>query len=324
MEGQYIQRGEIWNFIGGFGTYDVDAKEHDVIPDFGVDEKFSFSRKQYTGYGYFNFVFPEHVTWTLGLGYDSFDEDPTSEHQASPKAGVQWDITDNLRLRAAAFKSVKRALVVNQTIEPTQIAGFNQFLDDFNGTKADLYGIGLDARLASSLYGGIEAAHRNLDFPVAFGDGLTEDRDENRYSAYLYWTPLSDVAISTGYTYQEFKNHNAADADVPKSIKTTTVPLILRYFNAFGIFAELGGTLLHQDVDRKPASDLSDGGETVFLMDAALGYRLPKRRGIVSIEVVNLLDQHFDFQDDNFQNAETRQAQFLPDRSVLARLTLTF
>ena len=52
-----------------------------------------------------------------------------------PKVGLQWNITDNLRLRLAWFENVKSALAANQTLEPTQVAGFNQLFDDINGTR---------------------------------------------------------------------------------------------------------------------------------------------------------------------------------------------
>jgi hypothetical protein len=39
-------------------------------------------------------------------------------------------------LRAAAFRVLKRTLITDQTLEPTQVAGFNQFFDDANLTEA--------------------------------------------------------------------------------------------------------------------------------------------------------------------------------------------
>ena len=54
--------------------------------------------------------------------------------KVNPKFGVQWNITDDLVLRGAVFRTVKPALVNNQTLEPTQVAGFNQLFDDPNGS----------------------------------------------------------------------------------------------------------------------------------------------------------------------------------------------
>ena len=51
-------------------------------------------------------------------------------------------------LRAAAFRTFRRLLIVDQTLEPSQIAGFNQFTDEFNQTSSWVKGVGLDAVLA--------------------------------------------------------------------------------------------------------------------------------------------------------------------------------
>ena len=65
-------------------------------------------------------------------------------------------------LRAAAFRVLKRFFVTNQTLEPTQLAGFNQFFDDLDGTDSTRYGFGLDQRFSPDLYGGFELSWRDL------------------------------------------------------------------------------------------------------------------------------------------------------------------
>jgi hypothetical protein len=58
-----------------------------------------------------------------------------------------------------------------------------------------------------------------------------------------------------------------------------------------------------------------------------VGYRLPKRLGIVSLEVRNLLDEDFSYQDLNFITSEpfaSSDIPFIPDRTILARITLSF
>jgi hypothetical protein len=91
----------------------------------------------------------------------------------------------------AAFRTIKPALVTNRTIQPTQVAGFNQFFDDFNGTESWRYAAGLDIRLTENLSGGLEASKRTLSEPVSVGFPrnsstiIREDRDEKFYRAYL-------------------------------------------------------------------------------------------------------------------------------------------
>jgi hypothetical protein len=109
--------------------------------------------------------FPNNVTWTVGLAYDDYDEDNINEEKVSPKLGVQWNITDDIRFRGAAFRTVKPALVASRTIQPTQVAGFDQFFDDVNGTVADRYAVGLDARVTADIRVGAEASWREVGQP---------------------------------------------------------------------------------------------------------------------------------------------------------------
>ena len=51
-------------------------------------------------------------------------------NQFNPKFGAMWNPFPATTVRAAAFRVLKRRLITNQTLEPTQVAGFNQFYDD--------------------------------------------------------------------------------------------------------------------------------------------------------------------------------------------------
>ena len=62
------------------------------------------------------------------------------------------------------------------------------------------------------------------------------------------------------------------------------------------------------------------------MVDAAIGFRLPKRWGIVSLQVLNLFDKGFNYQDDSFRefSNEPTVGPYFPDRSVLGRITINF
>jgi outer membrane receptor protein involved in Fe transport len=63
-----------------------------------------------------------------------------------------------------------------------------------------------------------------------------------------------------------------------------------------------------------------------WLVDAAIGYRLPHRRGLLSLELNNILDQRVHWQDDAFRSSDLRQSnrRFLPERSAIVRLKVNF
>ena len=58
------------------------------------------------------------------------------KNQANPKVGATWSLKSGTTLRAAWFKTLKRTLITDQTLEPTQVAGFNQFFDDPSATQS--------------------------------------------------------------------------------------------------------------------------------------------------------------------------------------------
>jgi hypothetical protein len=85
-------------------------------------------------------------------------------------------------------------------------------------------------------------------------------------------------------------------------------------------------SFVNQDVEIGSQSSLPDGSDNEGLLDAAIGFRLPNRLGILSIEVNNILDTKVKFQDENFRSSResARNTRFFPDRTILARATLSF
>jgi TonB dependent receptor len=161
METKYIHTTPFVDFEIGAGKYDINVNQSSD----GVDLP-SFKREQTTGYLYLYPKVMDDLDLTWGFSYDDFSQGDFELDGAQPKFGVRWEIVDGLALRAAALETVKRALVVDQTIEPTQIAGFNQFFDDINGTETHRYGFGLDARFTSGVLGGAEYSWRDLNVPI--------------------------------------------------------------------------------------------------------------------------------------------------------------
>jgi hypothetical protein len=281
--------------------------------------------QQYSAYGYSNIEFPQGATWTLGFGYDVYDEEGFNRKTPSPKLGLQWDITEALRLRLAALRTVKPVLTANRTIQPTQVAGFNQFFDDANGTEAWLYGAGLDARLTQDISVGVEASTRDISEPTGESTNKYVDHDESLYRGYLYWTPHPEWALSSEISLDIFDNDD--DDDVPKRVRTLLVPVSATYFSPLGFFAGGTATYVNTKVNRGPNSDFADGHDSFVLANVAVGFRFPERRGLVSFEVLNLFDKKFNFQDDSFRTFEDSKPTaipFIPERTFLVSMTLNF
>ena len=331
---QGIYRGDTFNVTAGSGLSRIREKDAFTfeLPPFGIidagDDR--FTNRQSNAYGYVNLMPWRDTIFTVGLSADQFENNVYDFSQLNPKFGAQWNVTDRLRLRAAAFRTFKRLLVADQTLEPTEVAGFNQFTDEFNQTSAWVKGVGLDAELArggfGSVYGGAQYTRRDLEVPQVVTRqppvSETNDRTEDEARAYLYWALASDWAVSAQFEWDDYENRNEL-SDLAR-LRTMTVPVQIRYFAENGLFAKVGANFVRQQVEERLAPTFDQTQDSFVTVDLSVGYRLPQRRGSISLEVRNLFDEDFLYQDlDSITNTTTRP-RFIPARTVLGRLSLSF
>jgi hypothetical protein len=204
-------------------------------------------------YLYSQIHYPENVTWTVGGSADFLDETQegsSDRSQFNPKLGVVWTPLPGTTFRAAAFRTMSGTLITSgQTIEPTQVAGFNQFFDDPGlGTKAWRYGAAVDQKFSEAVYGGVEYSQRDLDVPITFNAPpeplVVEwfDSKERLGRAYLYWTPDRRVSLSGEYHYERIDNKTTTVSGDYTYIEIQRVPLGLGFFHPSGVFFRLKET----------------------------------------------------------------------------------
>ena len=285
-------------------------------------------------YSYLNLI--KNVTFTVGASGDFYDQKETEgtsgsrdqhESQVNPKFGVTWNPIPSTTLRGALFRTLRRVLVTEQTIEPTQVAGFNQFYDDINATETWVYGAAVDQKFSQNLYGGFEYTYRDLEVPyftqpaVAAPFVLNKvDWDESLYRAYLYWTPHDWVALRAEYQYEHFERGQENTEGI-KNLRTSRVPLGLTFFHPSGISFGVTSTYVHQkgEFERQAfiTGAFESGSDDFWLFDAAISYRLPNRYGFITVGVKNIFDKEFQYAETDFNNATIQ-----PDRFFFCKVTL--
>ena len=289
-------------------------------------------------YVYGNLQQGESLTWTLGLSSQEYEEDAFDYDRINPKLGLQWDIGDALRFRAAYIEVIKPALASNRTLEPTQVAGFNQFFDDANGTRSKRVGAALDWRVMQNLSLGTELTQRDFRAPEFDPISPTEsvvvfdEREERLDRIYAYWTPARNWAFSVQAVYDRYASEASLDFNHPTEITALSYPVQLQYFHPSGLFVGLGVTRVEQEVERgnsallAPEDRLAQGDSDFTVTDLSIGYRFPRRRGIASLAVQNLFDEDFDYQDDSYREFKDDPATgpYIPERTVMGRITLNF
>jgi len=355
LEAQVLFRAPRWKVVAGAGYFDIDAQETTV---FTIDDPFAgFSdttagdaKTKHTNlYAYAYFTPVENLTLTAGVSGDLFEEtgvftsafglpglpsDPAvpiepppvlgEKNQFNPKIGASYALASGTTLRGAWFKTLKRTLITDQTLEPTQVAGFNQFFDDPSATESEVWGLALDQKMGRKAFGGLAYSQRDLTIPqLLLQDGLTwtvleQPGEEKLLRAYLFGAPHSWVTLGAEYQYEDFDYSPDLFLSFSK-VKTHRVPFSARFFHPSGFSALLGVTFLKQEGEFRPANgaEFLPGDRSFWVMDAALRYRLPKRYGFVTAGVNNLTDEK-----DTYESTDPGNLWFRPGRVVYAKVVL--
>ncbi len=311
------------NLIYGVGWFSANPRETVTFWPY-PSEKERDTISQLNMYIYPQLHINRRLDLTLGLSADFYRGTIEERKQLNPKLGIMWTPTTGTTIRATVFRVLKRMLVTDQTIEPTQVAGFNQFFDDEGGTDSWHYGIGIDQRIHSSLYGGAEFSWRRLKVP--YMDALTLHKKhahwwENSGRAYLYWTPSNQVVLGAQYLYERFKRNpkQPGEEDIVSS-RTHRVPLSVGIFLPNGLGGRITSTYVYQAGRFGNFNEgIYRGSSRFWVTDLSVRYRITKRRGLIELKAKNLFDRRFRFQDTDPANPT-----ICPKRLIIARLILWF
>ncbi|MGA1824943.1 MAG: tetratricopeptide repeat protein [bacterium] len=344
---QHLFRSEYCNITTGVGHFDIEGNDVTTMkinlltpmgPLLMTNVQTINHDTQHTNlYIYSSINYPKNATVTIGVSGDFFDSNRPStpdRDQYNPKFGITWNPAPSTTIRAAAFRVLKRTLITDQTLEPTQVAGFNQFFDDADSTDSWRYGCALDQKFAHTIYTGVEFSRRDLHVPGLIYIGTTptvetkiEQVDWKEYMgrAHLFLTPRTWLGLSTEYQYERFVRDENFNHGI-KKLTTHRVPVGITFFHTSGLGISLNATYINQDGDFQddaqsaPGNPLFNHGEDEFwIADAAIRYRLPRRKGFLSIGAINLFNQNFQYHETDVHNSPIQ-----PERIVFGRVTLIF
>lgn len=315
-EVQYLASTAGLDVILGATYFEAESRDEFVTPLF--TEVTQSTPSHVNAYGYV--LFPASAGYPhvqLGVSYDDLrSEEIGNQEELNPKLGLTWKVADAVTLRAAAFRVLKRRINSDQGLEPTQLAGINQFYDDPNGTVSEGGGLAADFALRADVQAGLQFTRRNLDAPFDLaGEVFFQQRTEKAASGYLYWLPTSRFSVSIEPRYQEFDGGTLFD-----TMDLTEVPLSVRYFSPSGLWMGVSVTGVKQSGEFDTPAGVVAGSDDFVLLDAIVAYRLPRRMGTISLQGNNLLDEQFQFQEID----QTVLPRYVPERQVLLRFSLSF
>ena len=251
---------------------------------------------------------------TLGASYDQVRDGITDDNQyeLNPKVGAVWKVAslpNEPTIRVAYFETLKRALLANQTLEPTTIAGFSQFYDDGEGARTKVKAAAVDVPLPMlNVDLGIEWTERDINVPILDFAALSVSRhdvSESSFGAYAYWHNGNNLGVGLSYQHEEYDRgvsafgpegivdmeidrvelHLNYSLDLERLDNRLTISVVPQWLRQNGVFVDASESPLPREG--------SDG----YIVDVAVKYPLPARSGHVALAVENLFDRRFNFQD---------------------------
>ena len=316
-EVQYMRSSEFADVIFGVGYFDGEVSTTFVSPPFELP--FPSEPDHINAYGYVQFgARPGMPLVQMGFSYDDLSSVFGDQSELNPKLGILWNPSKRVGLRASAFRALRRSVGSDQGLEPTQLAGFNQFFDDANGTISEGFGVAGDFALSDSMSTGVQLTRRNLKEPFIFEDGSTvfQSQREDTASAYFYWLPSEHVSITFEPRYQDFEHGVGFDR-----MQLTELPVSLRYFSPSGWHFGMTVTAVNQDGEFDGSTGVEPGSDGFWLLDGIVAYRLPRRAGTISLEGTNLFDEEFQFQEIDQAIFSPR---FVPETQIRLRFSVSF
>ena len=237
--------------------------------------------------------------------------DATSRYdRLNPKVGITAYPTDSLTLRAAWFETLRKSsLESDMTLEPTLVSGINQRFTDYSGTQSTNIGGGADYRISRSSYLGVEGIHRHTRQPlfnadslvIADYDNMTIDSDvlaefagdifmdQDFITAYFSQVLTGRLVSTLQYDWSKVKT---TDPEYLEDFRLNKVSLDVRYFDSSGFFPFMNARWRQQE---RAGQTLDEGTDAFWILDAGLGYRIPERHGSILLQVSNLLDKDFNY-----------------------------
>ena len=327
---QYIRQWDRLDLVSGAGTFYQDETEDtfirsiEVIPSLPPESDITDTTEDHVthhsnGYLYTNFNGIRNMTWTFGVSYIAYDSYIIENNRFNFKGGLIWSPHRTMTFRGAWFQDVGRPFTAQETLEPTQVAGFNQFFDDVYGSETVRYGAAVDLKLPAGCFAGLELSWRDVDLPSYDRTTETttiENQEETFHRAYLGWLPVASLALMAEAFQEEFDNV----VSQPAHLTTYRFPLSAAWFLPGGFYAKAVLTLVKQDFENSWSSDK----DRFWVTDLSVGFRLPKRLGTISLGAKNLFNEKFNYQDYNFNTDEPLTPMYIPDQTIFARVALAF
>lgn len=234
----------------------------------------------------------------IGLSHDRFDEADVHLSRTNPRLGLLWELSPDTTLRAATVRTIKRTFIANQTLQPSQVSGFNAYFDDPAGTLSKRSGVALHHRFSERTFVGAQWSGRDLQVPGFPGDPYFEWTE--RFASLYFYQVLNARSTLSGEMQLERLRRPEDNTGNERftDLRTLFVPVALRMVQPSGWAVTVKATYIRQNARHEDLSLLYVDGRSSFIVtDLGLAYQLPNRAASVSLDARNLFDRRFRYQE---------------------------
>ena len=313
-----------WNLVSGVRATQWDLDETSAyvttLPGLPAPVEVTTAReyrdRQVSLYTYAHHRVIDKLILTFGASIDELRTDDLTVQDTNPKLGLTWHPLTDTYLRIAAFRTLQGKRISKQltqpTLEPMQVAGFNQYFFDSEGERARVIAAGIDHALTERLRIGASHFERQLEKPfyvITPGTGqlavdylhARESMDEMK----LYWAPGTNLALELGWEREDFDYIGQTSTYSFNRLQTDRVPIEMTLFRGRWLSFRLKSTRIHQNgvfFTAVPTPSIVPGDSRFWVHDASVRLQLPNRMGTFELGIRNLLDNEFNFQDTDPEN----------------------
>jgi Flp pilus assembly protein TadD len=311
--------------LAGANYSELDVEVKALEDPFAGWETSDNTDKYQSGYAYWNLPSFSKLRISAGVSYAELDSGNlvTEFSDWYPKLSLVYSVNSRLNLRVAYFEALTRPLNMGQTLEPTQVGGFNQLNDEVKGVDSENYGVAVDYGFGERHKFGVEAVSRNTQTPIFVTGDLHEIRgDQDLYRVFwnATWNPW---AVSLGYQYDKIEHESPFALPIINLLKIETmrVPLQIGWLSESGFTVSTVATYFDQTVDE--FSGASENSRFA-LLDLTASYLFFDRHFEVELGCNNISDRKFRYQSVGIFDASLWISPYIPERTLRAGIKFVY
>jgi hypothetical protein len=279
-------------------------------------------------YSYANLDVTDWLGVTAGLNYTRLEGTFGSFDRLQPKFGVQIDISPRTTITGVIQQYVASTEFIGNTLEPTHIMDIGQFRDQLNAAKTTSYDGKIHQRWTDDLSTDVYGGHVDIGVParnLVTGAVTFNNIAKNYFGAETNYVFGNNIIASVAYDEERdaAKTSTFVTFGVPYlKVVSRKLPLEIKYFHEWGLGAGASLNIMHQRMTQAVPRLVRTS--TFALVDLSAGWRDPRGHFAVNLEARNLLDKHFNYQNQNLFTEDLNSAILVPERMLALTASMRF